>query len=637
MNNYEVINKFNNKTKNYLNYVFSIYDYIRNNNFRLKLLNDDGDIYDCELSEVNDILALAFFISILEVDDTIKGTFEFSNINMDTLNSTIVSDSAQLKDFKITEDMSECDSFDSIDLATIFKTIIDTFKYKYNIALDEDIDYFDINPSIIFDYMYDYYGDVIGDVTDSISISDASSEDQETSDRYNEYITKEINQVLEKYNIEPITSALNDYISEICFGNINILNDNGELYFVSSNGKPVTLSVKINHEDVKLEISNMTKIISIDGNPNITNEFFETYADLFDDENIDDNKDIRTEFEIYDADTRSIVKFSVKMAPLIDEVTTKVFKFKKMTVCYDPEKKEARIFTYNGENIVIPGLTDDTTYTIRDNSILESINDEEVTEDLLESLVQKGDTNKRINLIIYDTEADMAFDVNTNTSSILLKGEEEFNTPMLNKYGTNLTEKNYIKNPCISREKEMDDIITILLYPEKDRSIIITGDSGVGKTALIEGLCYKIQNGDVPNSLKDIKIISISPTSLVAGTKYVGTLEERMDKITKEASKDKNIILFIDEVHQIIGAGVSEGNDNSVAEMLKQYLDRGDIRIIGATTTDEYYKYVEPNTAFKRRLERVHIKEPADKAIYIILDNLITAYNKISDANPHLR
>ena len=173
-------------------------------------------------------------------------------------------------------------------------------------------------------------------------------------------------------------------------------------------------------------------------------------------------------------------------------------------------------------------------------------------------------------------------------------------TPNLNKYGEDLTKGSYIKDPSVGRDEEIRRIMQVLLYPEKDKSIIITGEAGCGKTAIVRGLAYRIQNGDVPEPLKNIKIISIDTATMVAGTKYVGTLEEKMKAILEEASKDKNIILFIDEIHQAISGGKSEGSDNTVSEILKPYLDYGKVRVIGATTTEEYSEYVEPNKAFKK-------------------------------------
>ena len=117
---------------------------------------------------------------------------------------------------------------------------------------------------------------------------------------------------------------------------------------------------------------------------------------------------------------------------------------------------------------------------------------------------------------------------------------------------------------------------------------------------------------------------------MVAGTKYVGSLEEKLKKILDEASKDKTIILFIDEIHQTIGGGKSENDSNSVAEILKPYLDSGKVRVIGATTTEEYMEHISSNPAFKTRFKRIDIKEPTNDTIYTILDDLINTYNEIS-------
>ena len=204
-------------------------------------------------------------------------------------------------------------------------------------------------------------------------------------------------------------------------------------------------------------------------------------------------------------------------------------------------------------------------------------------------------------------------------------------TPVLNKYGSNLVEEFYVKDPSIGREAEIRRLEQILSYPEKDKSIIITGIAGCGKTALVEGLAYRIQNGDVPKHLRGLIIIKIDVATLVAGTKYVGTLEEKMEAILKEASSSKNIVLFIDEIHQALGAGASEKDNTSVAEILKPYLDRGKVRVIGATTTDEYIEHLETDQAFKTRFKRLILKEPDEATIYQILDNLIESYNHLSE------
>ena len=204
-------------------------------------------------------------------------------------------------------------------------------------------------------------------------------------------------------------------------------------------------------------------------------------------------------------------------------------------------------------------------------------------------------------------------------------------TPSLDKYGFDLTKDTYIKDPSIGRESDIRRIEQILCYPERDKSIIITGVAGSGKTALAKGLAYRIQKGDVPKSLKNLRIISIDAATLVAGTKYVGTLEEKMKSILDEASSSKDIVIFMDEIHQALGAGVSEGDSNSVSEILKPYLDYGRVRVIGSTTTEEYNEFVSRDDAFKTRFKRINISEPDDHIVYQILDDLIESYNRLSE------
>ena len=203
-------------------------------------------------------------------------------------------------------------------------------------------------------------------------------------------------------------------------------------------------------------------------------------------------------------------------------------------------------------------------------------------------------------------------------------------TPYLDEIGFDLTNDSYIKDPSVGREDKIREIEKVLLYPERDKSIIIYGDAGCGKTALVRGLAYRIQRGDVPEALKNMRIISIDCASLVAGTKYVGTLEEKMKKILREASSSKDILLFMDEIHQALGAGKAEGDDNTVSEILKPYLDYGKVRIIGATTTREYDKYLSQDDAFRTRFKCITLSEPEDYVIYDIIDDLITTYNKFN-------
>lgn len=201
----------------------------------------------------------------------------------------------------------------------------------------------------------------------------------------------------------------------------------------------------------------------------------------------------------------------------------------------------------------------------------------------------------------------------------------------LKSLGNDITYQSFIKNPAIGREKELDEIETTLLYPEKDRSIIITGPAGTGKSSLIKGICYRIQNETINSKLDKLKLINVDITDCVSNTKYVGVLEAKLKSIISDAKKDKNIIICIEEIHRAMGAGKTEGDDNSVAQILKQYLDDGDVRIIGTTTDEEYREYIEVDTAFKSRFERIDIKEPKENVLFEIINDLIESYNKLTD------
>ena len=231
-----------------------------------------------------------------------------------------------------------------------------------------------------------------------------------------------------------------------------------------------------------------------------------------------------------------------------------------------------------------------------------------------------------------------SFDIDLNKKSIIKNEKKEekktiniMPTPYLDKYGFDLTKDKYVKDPSVGRDEEIKRIEQILLYPERDKSIIITGIAGSGKTALVKGLAYRIQKGDVPEALKNLRVISIDAATLVAGTKYVGTLEEKMKSILDEASSSKDIVIFMDEVHQALGAGKSDNDPTSVSEILKPYLDYGRTRLIGATTTEEYNAIISKDDAFRTRLKRINISEPDYNIVYQVLDDLIESYNKLSD------
>jgi len=210
------------------------------------------------------------------------------------------------------------------------------------------------------------------------------------------------------------------------------------------------------------------------------------------------------------------------------------------------------------------------------------------------------------------------------------------NTPTLDEFGTDLTEKaaNGGIDPVIGREKEIERVIQILSRRTKNNPCLI-GEPGVGKTAIAEGLALKIVKDEVPELLSGKKIVALDLTSMVAGTKYRGDFEERIKKAMDEVKNAKNVILFIDEVHTLIGAGAAEGAVDA-ANILKPALARGDIQVIGATTIDEYRKNIEKDAALERRFQSVMVGEPTEEETVEILKGLRDKYEahhkvKISD------
>ena len=176
----------------------------------------------------------------------------------------------------------------------------------------------------------------------------------------------------------------------------------------------------------------------------------------------------------------------------------------------------------------------------------------------------------------------------------------------------------------IGRDKEINEVVEVLLRKKKSNPLLI-GPAGVGKTAIVEELARRIKNKDVPLNLLNKKIIELPMGDLVSGTKYRGEFEERLTKIIKEVMRNKNIILFIDEVHTMVNAGGAEGAINA-GDILKPYLARGDLKVIGATTTEEYEKFIAKDKALERRFETIFIKEPSLEETKEILKGLKESY-----------
>ena len=200
------------------------------------------------------------------------------------------------------------------------------------------------------------------------------------------------------------------------------------------------------------------------------------------------------------------------------------------------------------------------------------------------------------------------------------------NTPNLNQYGRDLTEmaKEGKLDPIIGREKEIERVIQILSRRTKNNPALI-GDPGVGKTAIAEGLAQKIIEGNIPEILKGKRVVTLDLSSMVAGSKYRGEFEERLKNVMNEIRESKNVILFLDEMHTIIGAGGAEGAIDA-SNILKPALARGEIQAIGATTLDEYRKHVEKDAALERRFQPVMVGEPTKEETLLILEGLRDKY-----------
>lgn len=201
-------------------------------------------------------------------------------------------------------------------------------------------------------------------------------------------------------------------------------------------------------------------------------------------------------------------------------------------------------------------------------------------------------------------------------------------TPLLDKYGRdlNILAQEEKIDPVIGRNREIERVIQILSRRTKNNPILI-GEPGVGKTAVTEGLAQRLINGNIPKVLASKRIISLNMASLVAGTKYRGDFEDRLKKIIDEIIENKNIILFIDEMHTLVGAGAAEGSMDA-ANILKPALSRGEIQVIGATTLKEYKKYIEKDSALERRFQTIMVNEPSVEDAISILKGIRNKYEE---------
>lgn len=249
------------------------------------------------------------------------------------------------------------------------------------------------------------------------------------------------------------------------------------------------------------------------------------------------------------------------------------------------------------------------------------------TEHLFSSLLEEGEG------VAIRVFLSMGIDINAMyeefSTSLVKKVKPKKNRKLLiEELGINLNEKakNNLTDPVIDRDKEIERVLEILCRRTKNNPILI-GNAGVGKTAIVEELAKRIVTNEVPDYLKNKKIISLDMATTVAGTKYRGEFEERMKKILNEIETNDDIILFIDEIHTLVGAGGAEGAIDA-SNILKPALARGHLRCIGATTVEEYKKFIEKDKALERRFQKVNIEEPSYEKTLEILTKLKPIYEK---------
>ena len=271
------------------------------------------------------------------------------------------------------------------------------------------------------------------------------------------------------------------------------------------------------------------------------------------------------------------------------------------------------------------------------------------TEHILLAIAQEGEgvvikilnysniTQRDIVQLIIEMMGIESYKIQLSNESSAKKSEEVPSSKLLDKYGRNLTlfaRQNKL-DPVIGREKEIQRIIQILSRRTKNNPVLI-GDPGVGKTAVVEGLAIKIAQGNVPETLKNKLLYTLDMGTLLAGAKYRGEFEERVKQVVDEVIKNGSIILFIDEMHTMIGAGATGEGSIDASNILKPTLSRGDMQIVGATTIDEYRKHVEKDAALERRFQPIVIQEPNKEDTIDILKGLrdkYEAHHKVEISN----
>lgn len=302
-----------------------------------------------------------------------------------------------------------------------------------------------------------------------------------------------------------------------------------------------------------------------------------------------------------------------------------VNKFKKYKITYKSFKEELINLVGIGDNTPDLLLYSTTLKTILENVIIESreTGDEISVNELLLSLLNEGE-GKAIRILL-----SLGVDINKLYSDISEKRkikQKKSKKLIVEELGVDLTKraKNNELDPVIGRDIELNRVIEILSRRTKNNPLLI-GEAGVGKTAIAEGLARRIVSGNVPMPLKNKRIISVDMACTVAGTKYRGEFEERIKKMVKELEDNDDVIIFIDEIHTLVGAGGAEGAIDA-SNILKPALARGKLKLIGATTISEYKKFIEKDNALDRRFQKVFVEEPDKSNLKNILMNLKSIY-----------
>ena len=290
---------------------------------------------------------------------------------------------------------------------------------------------------------------------------------------------------------------------------------------------------------------------------------------------------------------------------------------------YAVEQAQALGHDYIGTEHILLGIIYDTE-SIACEILISLGADLDIIHDAILDLLNEDTLNDMPKLNVFKENKAPKKDNNTKDN----KQKNNSATPLLDKYGRdlNILAQEEKIDPVIGRNHEIERVIQILSRRTKNNPILI-GEPGVGKTAVTEGLAQRLINGNIPKVLASKRIISLNMASLVAGTKYRGDFEDRLKKIIDEIIENKNIILFIDEMHTLIGAGAAEGSMDA-ANILKPALSRGEIQVIGATTLKEYKKYIEKDSALERRFQTIMVNEPSAKDAISILKGIRNKYEE---------